>query len=311
MRVTANTFSNSLVEQLNRLSIRQNRLQQQAATGQLLTLPDDNPVAMRRVMDMQGEAGLVQQHLRNVSRDQELATASFASIKSLKRVADRAGEIATLADGLKSAGELRALASEVDQLLQESVQLANAQNRGDYLFSGTRVDQPPFVLTLDAEGMVTGVTYQGNASVPEHEIAPGVTLSVQAPGANTSGSGGRGLVTDSRTGADLFAHLITLRDQLRSGDTTSIQATTRSQLEADADNLIHHLGTNGALQARLETSKAVLTQRGQMLEALVSKEADADLAETLVRLTEVQTAYQAALQSGGSILNKSLMDYIR
>jgi flagellar hook-associated protein 3 FlgL len=71
------------------------------------------------------------------------------------------------------------------------------------------------------------------------------------------------------------------------------------------------MGTNGALQARLETSTAVLTQRGQMLEALVSKEADADLAETLVRLTEVQTAYQAALQSGGSILNKSLMDYIR
>ena len=53
MRVTSNTFPNSLVTQLTSLTVRQNTLQNQAATGQRVRLPEDDPVAMRRVLDMQ------------------------------------------------------------------------------------------------------------------------------------------------------------------------------------------------------------------------------------------------------------------
>jgi flagellin-like hook-associated protein FlgL len=71
------------------------------------------------------------------------------------------------------------------------------------------------------------------------------------------------------------------------------------------------MGTNGAVQARLETTASIHNSRSQSLETLTSREADADFAQTLVRLNEVQTAYQAALQSGGSILNRSLLDFLR
>ncbi|MCC6233777.1 MAG: flagellin, partial [Verrucomicrobiales bacterium] len=106
MRVTASTFPDSLLGQLNRLAVRQTRLQQQAATGQRLTMPDDDPVAMRRVLDMQGEASRVGQYIRNIDRQRELADASFSAVKSIKTIVDRASEIATLADDLKSPEEL-------------------------------------------------------------------------------------------------------------------------------------------------------------------------------------------------------------
>lgn len=311
MRVTANTFPNSLVDQLNRLAIRQNRLQEQAATGQRVTRPDDDPVAMRRILDMQSEAGTAAQYLRNIDRNQELAAASFGSMKALKKLVDRAGEIATLADGLKSTEELRAYATEINQLIQQAVQLGNTRNRGDSLFAGTLVDRPAFVMALDPDGQVTAVTYGGNADLPENEVAGDVTLTAQAVGANLSGAGPRGLFADSRVGADLFQHLISLRGHLQAGDTDAIAATSRGELAADADNLLYHLGTNGAVQSRLETVRAVMKDRAQSLESLVSKEADSDLAQTLVRLNEVQTAYQAAMQSGGLMLNRSLMDYLR
>lgn len=311
MRVTANTFSNSLVDQLSKLAIRQGRLQHQAASGQRITDPDDDPVAMRRVLDMQTEARSNTQHLRNIQRNQEVATASFASIKALSKVMDRAGEIATLADGLKSQDELNSYAAEINEFIQESVGFANAKNRGDYLFGGTRADQPPFVMTRNADGLVTDVTYQGNTDLAENEISTGLTIAPQSLGANTSGAGPRGLITDSRSGADVFKHLIALRDNLLAGDTDAIANVSRKQLAADEDNLIYHIGTNGAVQSRLETASAMVKQRSQSIEGLVSKEVDADLAETMVRLGEVQTAYQAALQSGGSILKQSLLDYIR
>lgn len=311
MRVTANTFNNALVEHLSRLALRQNRLQAQAATGQRLRLPEDDPAGMRRVLDLQREASSLAQYQRNIERHQELAATTFSAIKSLKRLVDRASEIATLADGLKSPQELQTYATEVNALLRQAVQLANTKNRGDYVFAGTRADQPAFVVTTDATGLVTAVTYQGNTTLPESEIAEGVTVATQALGANTSGAGPRGVLSDPRVGADVFAHLLALRDHLASGNTAAIAQMNREQLAADAENLVFHLGTSAAVQEQLEISASLARSRGEQLGRLISREADADLAQTLVRLSETQTAYQAALKTGAALLNSSLLDYLR
>lgn len=311
MRVTANTFPNSLLNQLTSLSQRQNKLQNQAATGQLVQLPEDDPVAMRRVLDMQAEAKSVGQYQRNIDRHQELAAASFNSIKALKNVSNRVREISISADGLKSQDELNLYAKEVTELIKTAVQAANTKNRGDYIFSGTLSNQAPFELTEDANGNVVSVVYNGNTTLAESEIASGITLSAQNIGENTSGSGPRGLITDNRVGADFFNHLISLQNNLLAGDVDAIESTDRGNLGNDEDNFLYHLGTNGAIQSRLEATDNISTNRTDTLETLVSNEVDADLAQTLVRLNQTQTAYQAALQSAGKILGSSLLDYLR
>lgn len=311
MRVTSNTFPIALRDQISQLTQRQSRLQNQAATGQLLTLPEDNPTAMRRILDMQGESSSVSQYLNNVARHQELATASYSSLKALRSIVDRAGEIATLAGGVQPGRDLQLYATEVNGLLEQALQVANSQNRGDYLFAGTRSDQPAFVATRDSNGNITGIAYQGNTEVPHSEVSARLEMTAQVPGANTSGAGVRGLMADSRSGADVFQHLLSLRDRLQAGDAAAISANSLNELRADEEHLLVHIGANGAIQARLETTGKLLRDRSASIENLVSKEADADLAQTLVRLSEIQTAYQAALQSGGSILNRSLLDYIR
>lgn len=311
MRVSANTFSDTLVTQLANLAVRQQRLQSQAATGQRIRLPEDDPVALRRVLDLQAEFSVSGQYSRNIERQVELAQASYSSIKSLKTISDRAGEIATLADDLKSPEELGAYATEVTEMIKQAVHLMNATNRGDALFGGTQTDRPPFAMTVDASGLVTGVTYQGNTAQSLTEIAENVTLTSQVIGENTSGSGPRGIVTDSRSGADLFNHLISLQNHLISGDVNAVAATDRGNLAQDEDNILYHISSNGAIQARLETSGALAADRGLALETQVSKETDADLAQTLVKLGQTQTAYQAALQSGAKALSLSLLDYLR
>ncbi|MBI4326211.1 MAG: flagellar hook-associated protein FlgL [Chloroflexi bacterium] len=311
MRVTSNTFPKALADQLGRLALRQNRLQNQAATGQRIQSPEDDPAGLRRVLDLQTETRTLRQYKRNIERHQEVAQISYGVVKSLKTISDRAGEIATLADGLKSPAEMRIYADEVMQMIRQAVQLANSKHRGDYLFSGTKSDQAPFAVATDADGKVTAVTYQGNTSVAESEIAEGVTITAQTLGANTTGSGPRGLLADSRAGADFFNHLIALQNNLRANNAGEIQSNTRAQLAQDEENFLMHVGANGALQARLETTAALATNRALSLEGLTSQEADADLAQTLVRLSETQNAYRAALQSGATILNRSLLDFLR
>ena len=79
MRVTANTFSSSLVDSLGSLAVRQQRLQSQAATGQRIRLPEDDPVALRRVIDLQTEFSAVGQYSRNIARETEKARAASAT----------------------------------------------------------------------------------------------------------------------------------------------------------------------------------------------------------------------------------------
>jgi flagellar hook-associated protein 3 FlgL len=312
MRVAFNALSDSLMSQLNVLGLREIQLQNQAASGKRFTLPADDPAAMRRVLDWQAQDSQLAQYRQNVASLQGRATASYTAIHGLQTIVQRATEIATLADGTRSPQELSAYATEVNQLIQQGVGVMNGQYQGDYLFGGTRSSLAPFTATTDSQGHVTAVSYQGNASVPTAEIGSGTTISVQVPGANTSGSGPDGLITDSRNGADLFNHLIALAGHLRAGDTTAIAVSDNPALAKDEANITSQVTANGLVQSQLAAADSLAASQSAAIRQMISQASDVDLAQTLTQLSATQTAYQAALQSGASLLNhgQSLLDYL-
>ena len=311
MRVTTNSFSTGFMDQLQSLAARQQGLQRQASTGMRVETPGQDPHAVSRALELVTTGETVTQYQKNIAALSEKGTAAYQTMSALKKISDRAGEIATLADGTKSPDELSLYATEIDQLLQQAVQSANSKHRGTYLHGGTATTHPPFVFVKDANGAITGVTYRGNQNSAPLPISDEVQVAVTGPGVNASGSGPRGLISDSRSGADFFNHLISLRNNLVAGNTDSIASTDRPALAQDEENLLANIAEHGALAARLQSSAAVATQDSLHANQMFTKETGADLAETLVRLTQVQTAYQAALQSGAKVLSTSLMDFLR
>jgi flagellar hook-associated protein 3 FlgL len=281
------------------------------SSGQRITNPEDDPAAFGRVMGFDADSKAVAQYQKNISLLKDQATASAAAINSLKTVSDRASEIATMADGTKSPAQLKIYAAEVTQLIQQAAQSANSQYGGAYILAGTATDQPPFQVTTDAQGLVQQVAYQGNAGENNVEIDQGVTVSAAPPGVNTTNSGSRGLLADTRTGADFFQHLIDLQNHLQSGDSATISSTDHANLSNDEENILYHISANGAMQSRLEASASVMTTRASALNQSVSKDADADLTDTITRLSQAQTAYSAALQTGAKLLSTSLLDYLK
>jgi flagellar hook-associated protein 3 FlgL len=313
MRIAFNSFPDSLVNQLSLLSSQQTKLENEVDTGKSISQLSDDPAVMEQVLGWQAQNSSNAQYQQNISTLQEQATSSYSAINSLQTLSARASAIATQADGTASPADLAAYASEVNQLIQEGVQAMNSQNaQGEYLFGGTQNSQPPFVATTDASGNVTAVTYQGNDAVPSAEVASGYSLSAQVPGANTSGTGPAGVITDSRTGADFFNHLIALRNDLEAGNTQAIATTDQANLTKDEDNITSQISANGLIQSQLNDATAVASAQSTALTQDVSQASDADMATTLTRLSTLQTAYQAALESGASLLNSnlSLMDYI-
>ncbi len=297
MRITNNTVSESIVGQIQNLGSQQAKLQTQVATGQRIFQPEDDPASVGRVLDLQSEQRRIAQYQGNAARALQISQASFSGLQGLKTVSDRAAQIGTLGSGAINASQAQAYASEVNQLIEQALQLGNSKFGNDYLYAGTAVSTAPFVATRDAQGNVTSVAYAGNvarSSIPLSETA------TVAP--NTSGTTNTGL-------RDFVNQLVALRDALNSGNTASIQAV-QPNLIATEDSLVSALAEHGGVQARIQANQDQQLDRGTNVEKLVSGETDADLPSTIVKLTQTQTAYQAALQSAASIMRISLLDYI-
>lgn len=297
MRITNNTLSENIVRQIQTLGAQQSRLQNQVATGQRIFNPEDDPTAVGRVLGLESEQRHISQYLRNADRALELSQASYSGLQQIKRVSDRATEIGTLGTGAISPEAARAYASELDQLIEQSLQLANTKFRNDYLFAGSAVDAAPFVATRDVSGKVASVAYAGNAERTEIQLSENATI---APG--TSGDTNTGL-------GDFLNQLVALRDALTAGNTAAVSSTQAGLIQSE-DNLVAALAEHGGIEVRIEANRFQQLDRADNLESLVSSETDADLPHTIVRLNQTQTAYQAALQSGANIMRISLLDYI-
>ena len=298
MRIPTNSFSAALVSQLQGLTGKQAMLQNEIATGQRITNPSDDPAAIARVLRFQGEKREIQQFARNHDRAMNVSQSSFAAIKQLKESSDRAGEIAVLGVGTSGTEALAAYAKEADQMIEQALQTANIKYSGEHLFGGTKSDAVPFTATRDAAGKITAITYNGAAAGAEIRISEGAKLSPF-----TSGSENQKL-------ADFMNNLVSLRNALETGTGTAVQ-TTRPSLEASENDLLITLSGIGAKQTRLEADRVQNESRFEELDRLSATETDADLPSTVVQLTQAQTSYQAALQSGSKILSMSLLDYIR
>lgn len=297
MRVPTNSTSESVISQIQRLAARQSQLQTQLATGQKLFVASDDPAAAGRVMTLQTERAQLKQFQSNASRALEVSQATFAGLKSLKDISDRAGELATLGAGITSPDAFRAYAAEVNQLLEQAVQVGNSKFRDDSLFAGTAVDADAFTVTRDVSGDITAVAYAGNANQASIQVSDTSSLTPSSTPATNTGI------------RDFINGLVALRDAMLAGDASAVTAA-RPALDTAENLLVDSLAQHGAVQLRIEVSQTQQQTRADDIEKLISSEADADLPETVVRLSQTSTAYEAALSSTTKILQLSLLDYL-
>ena len=319
MRVSTNSFTNNFLYEIGNLESQQTALQSEVGTGLKLTEPEDDPSAMNQVLNLQTEASSTAQYQSNIAQIQTTATTASDALNSLQTLVEQAGEIATEAGNSDtSSTQLSTYAATVGNLISEAMGIANTQDsNNNYIFAGTNTGTAPFTATTDSNGNVTSVTYNGNTSVASSEIASGLTVSAQSPGENNSGSGPGGVFADSRAGADVFAHLIALQQDLTtaaangntSADTTAITAD-HTNLTKDEDNVVTQISTNAVLQSTLETASNVAQQQATTFTSQLSNDTNADLATTLTQLQQTQTAYQASLQSGAMVMQLSLMTFL-
>jgi flagellar hook-associated protein 3 FlgL len=306
MRISDSTFTDNFLNQIQQLQQQQNTLQEQSSSGLSVTLPEDNPSVMAQVLNLQTDSAANAAYQSNITQLQSTATISATAMNSLQTILSQVNDIATEAsNGTTSSTQLATYATQVEDLIQQALQLGNTQDAdGNYIFSGTASDTKPFVVTT-TNGSITSVAYKGGTKVAESDIGPNTTVSAQV-----LGSGADGLFTNTSTGADVFGDMIALQQNLASGNTSAISSTDAPALSNDEDNVISQISANGVMQSALTAASNIASAQSTNLTTQISGDTSADLATTLTELTQTQTAYEAALESGTKVLQLSLVDFL-
>ena len=304
MRVTFNTFPDTLLGRLQALGGEQNKALTQLSTGQRIAAPSDDAPAMQRILSLRTEKHQNQQYYRNSIDGLEVSKTTFATLDQLGQLVGRASELAAGVSGITSDAEYKAKYSEINQLIEQGVNVANTKLRGSFLLAGdaSAAATKPFNATTDANGKITSVTYAGSATSPEMNIAEGTKISAYT-------------TSDENEDVALsLTKLIALRDAMDARSSSLVLTARQDLTEGNTsceDKLLSAMSRAGSIQYRLENNMKDLELRYESSEKLISTDADVDFAEATVRLNRSQMAYQAAIQSGAKIQNNSLLDYLR
>jgi flagellar hook-associated protein 3 FlgL len=273
----------------------------------------DDPAAMTNTLALAAKKSADTQYAQNITTLQDRGNLIYGVLQSLQSKVSRAGEITTsAATATTSQSDLNSYATEINSMIEDAVKLGNTKDTtsGTYLFGGTESRFAPFTVARNANGDISGVTYNGSSAVNQSEIGEGQTTSVDVPGVNNGGNGARGLFTDSQSGADLLNHLISLRDNLLAGNKTAISGTDAANIQKDENNITFQVASNGVTQNQLTTAATFISDHSQALDKAISNQSSADLVQTMVQLNRAQNGYQAALQTSAKVMQMSILNYI-
>jgi flagellar hook-associated protein 3 FlgL len=148
---------------------------------------------------------------------------------------------------------------------------------------------------------VTGVTLDApeTTGLVNREIAPGVYEAINVGGEEVLNSG-----------TDIFGLLMDVRDALYRNDGAYVAASLDTIDEA-VNQVNTSLGSVGALQKSFGLARGRLETENTNLQAMISELEDADMAEVAMKLQNKQLAYEAALATAASIMNTTILNYLR
>jgi flagellar hook-associated protein 3 FlgL len=291
MRITPGMNQRHVLSDLRRVQERLSQAQSQVSSGKRIEKPSDDPLGAERATRLRSELETTSAYRTSVDESRSWLDATDGALTSLDDIVQRARELTVqAANGATTAAGRQSIKQEIDQLTEEAKATLNRAYDGRYLFSGTATDQPPYTAA-------TGDVYQGDANPVVRQIGPNVSVQVN--------------VTGDDVLSGLLPALRTLSNHLASNDVASLQTSDLQALDAGMNTLADKHAQVGAITNRVDAAGRRLDDLHDVTTAFLSKTEDADLPQALTDLTAQQNALQSALRGGATLIQQSLMDFLR
>ncbi|HUR29002.1 MAG TPA: flagellar hook-associated protein FlgL, partial [Planctomycetota bacterium] len=149
--------------------------QGQVSSGKRILRPSDDPIGAARALTLHGRISESDRYLEAISGGTRELDLGATALQSAGELIAQAKSLSLQAlSGTTSPEDRRLLATQLREIKAQLLDLANTQDDGRYLFSGTKVGSKPFD-ALDVHGFAS-TTYAGNGE--QHQLLAGADLRI-------------------------------------------------------------------------------------------------------------------------------------
>jgi flagellar hook-associated protein 3 FlgL len=271
---------------------------EEMSTGLSVNLPSDDPASAALLVQNAAETSQSDQYLRSIGSLQAELQSADSTLNSVTTALQRAISLGVEgANSTLNGADQQALATEVQGIQSELVNLANLSYQGNYVFAGTANQTAPYVLDSTSP---SGVDYVGNSGVNSITVGNQFTVQTNLPGSELFSS----------PGDDVFQAVQDLITGLQSGDTSQISTAV-----GEITNASNYLDTQrvfyGNTLNQLDSQQTYLNSDTTQLAQQQNTLGAADMPSVISNLESSEVSQQATLESIASTQQTDLFNYLR
>jgi flagellar hook-associated protein 3 FlgL len=264
------------------------RAQQEIADGRRIRKVSDDPIDASQIIRWEARLRDIDQYRRNAGSAEIRLSTEDAVLTSIRDLISRAKELAIrVSDHELDDPERQAAMAEMEELQEQILSLANSRVGDEYIFGGSRTEDPPF----QSDG-----TYTGDSNPRYAEIDEGLLIETNHSGDHLF--------------SDAFKAMEDLSRQLSGGNREELE-TIIADLDRAEDRILEAQTETGVWLRQIEDTMERLTLRSTSLANRRDAIRDADPAESVVRLLTAQTALEKSYEALGRVLSLSITNYLR
>ncbi len=309
MRVTNRMTTDHAIRNMNDSLEQLHKLQEKGASGKNFNYASENPSGASLSLNLRSTLKTSQAYLDTASLTSDWMGASEFALQQLEDLAIRAKNLslAGLNDTLGADERASALGVEVDAILKEAVDVANTNHKGQYIFAGFKINNPPITIQSYGPGNPANpdptnpdkehAVYNGDPGIMKRSLGPSQSIDMN-------------MTADQEMRPFLDA-LIDIRDALKTNETTDLRAAV-GRLDSAVTGLDKLRTANGGRQRQVTSASEYLEKTQIELRSLLSQNEDANLAETISLIRNQEITYQAVLEVGSRAISAlNLFEYLR
>lgn len=308
MRITNRMMVENAIHNMSDNLEKMSKLQNKISTGKQIQNASEDPARASVSLSLRSRLSTLESYADTADITKDWMTASDNALDQMQDVAVRAQNLILrgLNDSLSASERATTLATEMQDLLNQAVEVGNTSVNNQFIFAGYQVNNKAFEL-VDSTTTLTDykgttftpkvVNYLGDQGMMQRSLGPdqSVTLNIRGDQALDG----------------FLQNLVSASNALMQNDTASLQ-TVLGNLKSSMDVMDQYRTSNGARLRQVESASNFLETMQIETKGLLSKNEDINMAEGIALLANQETTYSAVLEvSQRAISALSLFDYLK
>lgn len=318
MRITNRYTMNRVLQGIQGNMSQLSRSQEQIAAESKLLRLSDEPSVISQFMSINATLSYNEQYNRNINDGLAYLETADTALGTIGVALTTAKELTLeIANDSYNAFDRQAAAQQIDKIVDQILDLANASVGDKYVFAGTNSDQAPFYKDNGK------IMYRGNLDVINREVMAGTLYQINEQAIATSsgdinifgvgtGTGPYELYNPGppATGEGVFKVLYDLKDRLDSNDEANFDDSL-DKLDEQSDKILQRRTAVGARWRHFDSLKTQLANIEVTLTQNLKNVEGADIAKLSLEAAQQKLCYEASLAMGAKLMSTSLLDFLR